>query len=126
MVPLVCVLVVVFVDFARFINYWFDLNRVASEGARIAAVNQPGLTADVIKNRFLFDQKGSSCVAISFPSGTGVGQPVTVDVKVPYTWLTIPAGIPFVGGYGGGTLTIRASATMRQEQAATYAAAACP
>jgi hypothetical protein len=124
-VPLICVLIVVFVDFARFMNYWFDLNRVASEGARIAAVNTPGLTPAVIKDRFLFDQKASSCVAISYPSAA-VGQPVTVDVKVPYTWFSIPASIPFVGGYGGGTLTIRASATMRQEQKATYAQAACP
>ena len=39
-VPLLCVLVLVFVDFAKSMNYWLDLNHVAAEGARKAAVNQ--------------------------------------------------------------------------------------
>jgi hypothetical protein len=38
-VPLLCVLVLVFVDFAKAMNYWLDLNHVAMEGARKAAVN---------------------------------------------------------------------------------------
>ena len=70
-VPLICVLMVAFFDFARFIDYWFDMNRVASEGARIAAVNTgtgtandgTAVTPTSIKNRLLFDQKASSCVA---------------------------------------------------------------
>lgn len=120
-VPLICVLVFVFFDFSRFIYYWFDLNRVANEGARIAAVNSPGLTPDVIKNRFLFDQKASSSVAICFTT-SAVGEPVTVQVSVPYSWAKLPSGLPFVGGYSPGSLTLKARATMRQEQKATFAA----
>lgn len=115
-VPLVCVLILVFVDFAKAMNYWLDANRVANEGARLAAVSASGLSPDAIKDRFLFDQRGTSTVAICYPSA-GVGQPVTVQVTVPYNWVSIPSGLPFIGG----TWNIKSRATMRQEVAATYA-----
>jgi Flp pilus assembly protein TadG len=115
-VPLLCVLILVFVDFAKAMNYWLDANRVANEGARLAAVDAAGLTPDSIKNRFLFDQKATSTVAICYPSA-GVGEPVTVQVTVPYNWITIPSGLPFIGG----TWNIKSRATMRQELKATYA-----
>lgn len=38
-VPILCVLVLVLVDFGKGMNYWLDLNHVASDGARKAAVN---------------------------------------------------------------------------------------
>lgn len=133
-VPIICVLMVAFFDFARFIDYWFDMNRVASEGARIAAVNTgtgtvndgTAVTPTSIKNRLLFDQKASSCVGISLPSGAGIGKPVTINVRVPFNWAVIPASIPFVGGTGGGSVTIRAAATMRQEIPASYGQTSCP
>jgi hypothetical protein len=115
-VPLLCVLILVFVDFAKAMNYWLDANRVANEGARLAAVDAAGLTPDSIKDRFLFDQKATSTVAICYPSA-GVGEPVTVQVTVPYNWITIPSGLPFIGG----TWNIKSRATMRQELKATYA-----
>ena len=62
-VPFVCVLILVFVDFAKSMNYWLDANRVANEGARLAAVNAAGLTPATIKDRFLFgSQKASATV----------------------------------------------------------------
>jgi Flp pilus assembly pilin Flp len=122
-VPLLCVLILVFVDLAKAMNYWLDANRVSNEGARLAAVNASGLSSDAIKDRFLFDQKATSTVAICYPSA-GVGQPVTVQVTVPYNWILVPGGLPFIGG----TWNVKSRATMRQELKATYAnsgAAAC-
>jgi hypothetical protein len=120
-VPLVCVLILFFVDFAKAMNYWLDANRVANEGARLAAVNAPGLTPDTIKDRFLFgEEKTSATVAICYTSA-GVGEPVTVQVTIPHNWTLIPGWIP-IGG-GGGTWNIKSTATMRQELKATYASA---
>lgn len=116
-VPFVCVLILVFVDFAKSMNYWLDANRVANEGARLAAVNAAGLTPATIKNRFLFgSQKASATVSICYASA-GVGEPVTVQVTVPYNWITLPSWIPIAGG---ATWNIKSRATMRQEQKATY------
>jgi Flp pilus assembly pilin Flp len=115
-VPLLCVLILVFVDFAKAMNYWLDASRVANEGARLAAVNSAGLSPDAIKDRFLFDQKATSTVLICYPTSAR-GEPVTVKVTVPYNWITIPSGLPFIGG----TWNVTSRATMRQEVAATYA-----
>src|SRR4051812_34141815 len=38
-VPLLCALVLVFVDFGKSMNYWIDLTHVANQIARQAAVN---------------------------------------------------------------------------------------
>jgi Flp pilus assembly protein TadG len=43
-VPLLCTLVLVFVDFGKSMNYWIDLTHVANQIARQAAVNSPDLT----------------------------------------------------------------------------------
>ena len=38
-VPLLCLIIVAILHFGKVMNYWLDLNHVASEGARKAAVN---------------------------------------------------------------------------------------
>ena len=38
-VPILCVIVLAMVDFGKAMNYWLDLNHVASETVRKAAVN---------------------------------------------------------------------------------------
>src|SRR5918994_5082040 len=43
-VPLLCALVLVFVEFGKAMNYWIDLTHVANQIARQAAVNSPVLT----------------------------------------------------------------------------------
>jgi hypothetical protein len=119
-VPLVCILILFFVDFAKAMNFWLDANRVANEGARLAAVNADGLTPDLIKNRFIFGaERDSATVAICYASA-GVGEPVTVQVTIPHNWILIPDWIPGGAG-GGGTWNITSRATMRQELKATYA-----
>jgi hypothetical protein len=119
-VPLILILIVFFVDFAKAMNFWLDANRVANEGARLAAVDAAGLTPDVIKDRFLFGaEKGSATVAICYASAA-VGEPVTVEVTIPHDWTLIPSWVPGGAG-GGGTWNITSRATMRQEREATYA-----
>lgn len=118
-VPLLCILIVFFVDFAKAMNYWLDANRVANEGARLAAVDTPGLSPDLIKDRFIFgEEKATATVAICY-TNAAVGEPVTVQVTMPHDWTLIPNWIP-IGG-GGGTWNIKSNATMRQELKATYA-----
>jgi Flp pilus assembly protein TadG len=118
-VPLVCILILFFVDFAKAMNYWLDANRVANEGARLAAVNADPLTPDAIKERFIFgEEKDSATVLICYESAA-VGEPVTVQVTMPHDWTLIPDWIPGGAG-GGGTWNITSRATMRQEIPATY------
>lgn len=122
-VPLLCVLVLVFVDFAKSMNYWLDLNHVAAEGARKAAVNQyptAGEYQTYVRDRLETTELRSGGtdsvpsgaeIAICLPEGSDVGDPVTVQVTVDYDW------IPFISS---GTFGIKGTATMRLEQPADY------
>jgi Flp pilus assembly protein TadG len=127
-VPVICALVLVLVQFGIALNYWIDLTHAANEGARLAAVNidvtQPpynssgatSLQAYIKKELETGElQNGSnsvdaSTVSICFPSGPSLaGNPVTVQVKSKYHFL------PFFGGSWG----IKGTATMRLEHDAT-------
>jgi TadE-like protein len=112
-VPLLCVLVLVFVDFGKAMNYWLDLTHVANQIARQAAVNSPKLTtlaeecAQLETNEL---RTGSSSIdpvsiAISYPSGATAGEVVKVEVATNYKF------IPFIGK----TWRIKGSASMRLE-----------
>ena len=112
-VPLLCALVLVLVDFGKAMNYWIDLTHVANQVARQAAVNSPDLTtlakecAQLETNEL---RTGSSSVdptsiTVSYPEGAVVGKPVKVEVAAKYKF------IPFIGK----TWTIKGSATMRLE-----------
>lgn len=122
-VPFLCVLVLVLVDFGKAMNYWLDLNHVASEGARKAAVNtyptaaqyetyiRDRLETGELKTGGTGSVPAAATIAICLPEGGDVGDPVTVQVAVGYKW------IPFIGGT---TWSIRGTATMRLEQQADY------
>jgi Flp pilus assembly protein TadG len=124
-VPLLCVLVLVFVDFAKAMNYWLDLNHVAMEGARKAAVNTYPTAGDYqtyVRDRLETNELKSggtdavptaADIAICLPDGGDVGDPVTVQVKVDYDW------IPFIAS---GAFGIKGTATMRLEQKADFSA----
>jgi Flp pilus assembly protein TadG len=127
--PLLCALVLVFVDFGKGMNYWLDLTHGANEGARLAAVdiditkppyNASGATslADYIKKGLETDELRTNAT-VSICGGPGTfDSPVTVQVKYNYNW------IPFIGG----SLTLKSKATMRLEHDATHftVAATCP
>ena len=116
-VPLVCLVIIAIFHFGKVMNYWLDLNQVASEGARKAAVNTFADSAEAdayIRGRLETVELRSggtssipaaAAVAICAPEGSDVGDPVTVQVTVPYS-------LPFIGS----TITLRGSATMRLEQ----------
>ena len=116
-VPLLCALVLVLVDFGKAMNYWIDLTHVANQVARQAAVNSPDLTtlasecAQLETNEL---RTGSSSVdpttiTVTYPAGATIGNPVKVEVAAKYKF------IPFIGK----TWTIKGSATMRLEHDAT-------
>jgi Flp pilus assembly protein TadG len=114
-------------DFGKAFNYWNDQQHLAAEGARWAVVNSnPGggsLQQYIKQQADTAELRGRATVCISFPSnsdsGTSgqVGDPVTVSVTSPYTW------IPFISSRAGisPTTTITGSATMRLEALPTYA-----
>jgi hypothetical protein len=124
-VPLLCVLVLVFVDFAKAMNYWLDLNHVAAEGARKAAVSEyptageyqtyirEKLETNELKSGGTDSVPSAADIAICLPEGGDVGGPVTVQVKVGYDW------IPFIDT---GMFGIKGTATMRLEQKAKFSA----
>jgi hypothetical protein len=127
-VPIICLLVLALIDFAKALNYWLDANHLANEGVRQAAVMgsspQPGGSlAEWIQQQAesseMRDGTGSVsapaqvCIAFVTNPSTGttgrVGDPIKVTVTAPYKW------IPFVGS---ATFTIRAESTMRLERPA--------
>lgn len=122
-VPFLCLLVLVLVDFGKAMNYWLDLNHVASEGARKAAVNMyptAGEYQTYIRNRLETTElkaggtdaiPAGATIAICLPEGGDVGDPVTVQISVGYQW------IPFIDSTDW---QIRGTATMRLEQKASF------
>ena len=124
-VPILCVIVLAMVDFGEAMNYWLDLNHVASDTVRKAAVNTYPTAAeyqtwarDRLETTELRTGGSNSIptaatVSICLPEGSDVGDPVTVRLAVSYNW------IPFIGGAAWG---IKGTATMRLEQKAAYSA----
>jgi hypothetical protein len=122
-VPLLCVLVLVLVDFGKGMNYWLDLNHVSSEVARKAAVNTfptageyqtyalAKLETTELKSGGTDSIPTAAAVAICLPEGGDVGDPVTVQISVAYHW------IPFIDH---ADWQIRGTATMRLEQKALF------
>jgi TadE-like protein len=121
-VPLLCLIIIAILHFGKVMNYWLDLNHVASEGARKAAVNT--FTTDAgyetyIRGRLETDElrtggttsiPSPATIAVCLPEGSDVGDPVTVQVEADYS-------LPFIGS----TVSLRGTATMRLEQPAEYA-----
>lgn len=124
-VPFLCVLVLALVDFGKAMNYWLDLNHVASEGARKAAVNAYPTASEYqtyIRSRLETTElraggtnsiPAGATISICLPEGGDVGDPVTVQVAVAYRW------IPFVSS---ADWDIKGTATMRLEQQADFSA----
>jgi len=120
-IPFLCLLIVGILHFGKVMNYWLDLNQVASEGARKAAVNtfaddsdadaylRARLETTELRTGGTTSIPAQAAINVCAPDGIGVGDPVTVQVSVPYA-------LPFVGA----TVTLRGTATMRLEQELDY------
>ena len=121
-VPLLCLIIIAVLHFGKVMNYWLDLNHVASEGARKAAVNTFATDAGYdayIRGRLETQElrtggttsiPSAATVAVCLSEGSDVGDPVTVQVAVNYS-------LPFIGK----TIPLRGTATMRLEQPADFA-----
>jgi len=126
------------IQFGIALNYWLDMQRIANQGARWAAVNctrsatappsynpcsptgsgSSNLPLTLKKQALANGLESSVCVAISFPSGSNTkGDPVKVRLRAPFTLLPI---------LGVGSITLSADATMRMEQTPTTFAATAP
>ncbi len=93
-VPLLCLIIIAILHFGKVMNYWLDLNHVASEGARKAAVNTFASDAEYdayLRGRLETGELRTggttsiptpSTVAVCLPEGSDVGDPVTVQVAV--------------------------------------------
>lgn len=120
--PFLCLIIVAILHFGKVMNYWLDLNHVASEGARKAAVNTYTTDAEYdtwIRSRLETGElktggttsiPNPAVINLCLPEGGDVGDPVTIQVAADYS-------LPFIGS----TITLRGSATMRLEQPAEFA-----
>lgn len=130
--PILVFLVVGMLEFGRGINYWLDVNHLASEGARIESVGNPSsldlaaylsgqATTSELKNGGTDSVPDPLQVSVCVGGAGHVGDPVTVTVKSSYHWLPLAT---LFGDPAWGDTTIEGSATMRLE--APLTAAACP
>jgi hypothetical protein len=132
--PFLVLMIVLILDFGRAFNYWISTTHLASEGARLAAVdNAPGgdLQAYIRgKGGTQELREGGSrwvtdpvevCVN---PEGDDVGDPVEVTVTATYHFL--PIGNLGIDGLDDlADMNIHGSATMRREVAAENVSSGC-
>jgi Flp pilus assembly pilin Flp len=124
--PLFMLIVAGIIQFGVGLNFWLDMQRIANQGARWAAVNRyPGCVSGNVVctgptlQEYLASEPVSGglqpCVTVEFdPTGSTFGKPVTLALDAPFTLVPI---------LDIGTLHLRADATMRLEQDATRFAA---
>jgi TadE-like protein len=130
--PVFCMLAFLIFDAGRAYNYWIDQTHLASEGARIAAVNRVpagGLrtyladqaTTDELRDGGTDSVPGSLEVCVDFPTDSAdgthgqVGDPVKITVRTQYHWLPIiEAGVT--------SSELEGSATHRLERTPSYGA----
>lgn len=131
LLPFLCALVLLLIDFGKAMAYWINATQVANEGARYASVNTPGTTIQDYVNQALFPElkNGSAnlgpnapaTVSVCLPDGASapggeIGDPVTVKISSTYR----VTALPFIGGaFTLANIPIKTKATMRLEQPAT-------
>jgi Flp pilus assembly protein TadG len=116
--PVLLLIVFGILDFGRALNETEQATNLANEAARYATVGQVPAGATGTLGSWVLSQadgqelKGSGSVCMTYPNGTSnVGDPVTVTVKFPFSW------VPLLGL--GPSTTITRSATMRIENPPT-------
>jgi Flp pilus assembly protein TadG len=138
--PLLFVVLFGMIDFGKAFNYWLDENHLASQAARLAAVDNtspsgtcldgsaptgsPLLLSYIKCNADSSELRSNASVCVHFPAGataTTASNPVKITVSTSYTWL------PIIGSLlgGAGTTTITGDATMRLENNSSLADGDC-
>jgi Flp pilus assembly protein TadG len=114
--PIFMLIVAGLLGFGRVFFYWIQANHVASETARWAIVDRnpygPGETLQqhaANSATIEFSQGPQEATVCITRSGTALGDPLEVTVAKPFTFVPI---------LNIGTITIRASSTMRVERLA--------
>lgn len=135
--PFLCLMLILIIDFGRAFNYWIDTTHLASEGARLAAVDSvgpdPGTLQAYIRSKADTPElrDGGSrwiedplAVCVN-PGGTGVvGDPVEVTVTTTYDFLPIE-GLSILGIEDIADMEIQGKATMRREVVAENVSSGC-
>jgi Flp pilus assembly protein TadG len=135
--PFLCLIIVLILDFGRAFNYWIDTTHLASEGARLAAVDHvPQGSAslqDYIRGKADTNELRNGGtrwidapleVCVNPGPGDEVGDPVEVTVTTTYDFLpTGSLNIPGVSDIAD--VDIHGSATMRREVLADNVSAGC-
>jgi Flp pilus assembly protein TadG len=130
--PLLMLIVVVIFDFGRALNYWVDTTHLASEGARLAAVDRVpdggSLQAYIRSKADTAELRdgGSQSIAGQLevcvtPSGDAVGDPVEVEVRTTYNWIPLISNVVPLAP----STTITGKATMRREREADVVSEGC-
>lgn len=131
-VPLLVPMIILVLQFGMALNYKNQATHLASEGARLAAVDRNpggGTLQEYIKSQAVgaeFKDGGTDAVnaplsiCIDTPAGATAGNPVEVNASLSYNWL------PILGEYTSATTTeITASSTMRLEKVPSNYSTGC-
>jgi Flp pilus assembly protein TadG len=89
--PLFIAFVFLIVEFSRTFNAYNDVNQMAANGVRLAAVNRyPGAASLIAAEADTGAVQNNATVALSYPNGTcGQGDPVRVTVNTPISILSL-------------------------------------
>jgi len=111
--PVFMLIVAGILAFGRVFFYWISANHVANETARWAAVDRnpfaPQSLQTYAKDSATGEFAQGATVCITVPDGAAVGNPVTVTISTPFS---------FVPLLDIGTITISGRSTMRIERLA--------
>lgn len=111
--PLILFLVICLVQLGFGVSDQLDEMQLASQAARLAAVNSTALSGGVqayVRSQTDYTNLQNSTVAVCFPNGTAnVGDPVEVSVSSSFKVT------PFISA----TIPVKGTATMRLEQTPT-------
>ncbi|HEX6714848.1 MAG TPA: TadE/TadG family type IV pilus assembly protein [Thermoleophilaceae bacterium] len=138
MLPFVCLIFFAIIDFGRAFNYWVDTTHLASEGARLAAVDKVpagsgGLQAYIRSKADTAELRDGGTSWIDSPlevcvnpgPGDAVGDPIEVTVTTTYNLLPVDS-LPIPGLKDiPANVQIHGSATMRREALATNVSPGC-
>jgi len=135
--PFLCLMIVLMLDFGRAFNYWIDTTHLASEGARLAAVDRvptgSGSLQAYVRSKADTSElrDGGSrwidaplAVCVNPGPGDEVGDPVEVTVTTTYHFLPI-GNLPIPGLDDIDDMQIHGSATMRREVVADNVSSGC-
>jgi Flp pilus assembly protein TadG len=136
--PFLFLVIALVLDFGRAFNYWIDTTHLASEGARLAAVDHVPPSSSTCASTTLQTYirckadtaelrdggtdwvDGPLEVCVNPGPGNAVGDPVEVTVATTYSWL------PIIGDRIDVAQTeIHGSATMRREVLADSVSSGC-